>query len=250
MQTARNRRKHRTSEIPKTDKYKKQEIETSAAIQARADHAVGCVPHLLRAAAAQMNIVTLNIGSGGQKVLLFSNKQGRRDANLAKEPAWEAKIDTTAPDQPAGKLFVFVKVNGAPRRLELGRSSTIEERLHFVFDLMTRADTQALNELSEVDAVAHRVVHGGSKYSEAVEIDERVEKEIDRLGSLSPLHNPAQLLGVKAAKKKFGPTVPQIAIFDTAFHRSLPQEAKTYAGPFNWIEKGIIRYGFHGSSFR
>jgi acetate kinase len=197
-----------------------------------------------------MNIVTLNIGSGSQKVLLFSSRQGRRDANLAKEPVWEAKIDTTAPNQPAGKLFVFVKVNGAPRRLELGRSSTIEERLHFAFDLMTQADTQALNELSEVDAVAHRVVHGGSKYSEAVEIDERVEKEIDRLGSLSPLHNPAQLLGVKAAKKKFGPTVPQIAIFDTAFHRTLPQEAKTYAGPFSWIEKGIIRYGFHGSSFR
>jgi acetate kinase len=197
-----------------------------------------------------MNIVTLNIGSGSQKVLLFSSRQGRREANLAKEPVWEAKIDTTAPNQPAGKLFVFVKVNGAPRRLELGRSSTIEERLHFAFDLMTQADTQALNELSEVDAVAHRVVHGGSKYAEAVEIDERVEKEIDRLGSLSPLHNPAQLLGVKAAKKKFGPIVPQIAIFDTAFHRSLPQEAKTYAGPFSWIEKGIIRYGFHGSSFR
>jgi acetate kinase len=149
-----------------------------------------------------MNIVTLNIGSGSQKVLLFSSKQGRRDANLAKEPVWEAKVDTTAPNQPPGKLFVFVKVNGAPRRLELGRSSPIEERLHFAFDLMTQADTQALNELSEVDAVAHRVVHGGSKYSEAVEIDERVEKEIDRLGSLSPLHNPAQLLGVKAAKKE------------------------------------------------
>jgi acetate kinase len=119
-----------------------------------------------------------------------------------------------------------------------------------MFELMAQADTRALNELSEVDAVAHRVVHGGSKYAEAVEIDERVEKEIDRLGSLSPLHNPAQLLGIKAARTKFGATIRQIAVFDTAFHRSLPQAAKTYAGPFNWIEKGIIRYGFHGSSFR
>jgi acetate kinase len=197
-----------------------------------------------------MNIVTLNIGSGSQKVLLFSSRQGRADANLAKEAVWEAKIEATAPNQPPGKLLVFLKVNGTPRQLEFSRNSTIEERLHFIFNLMTQANTRALNELSEVDAVAHRVVHGGSKYAEAVEINEGVEKEIEELGSLSPLHNPAQLQGVKAAKKKFGTTVRQIAVFDTAFHRSLPQQAKTYAGPFTWIEKGIIRYGFHGSSFR
>jgi acetate kinase len=199
---------------------------------------------------AHMNIVTLNIGSGSQKVLLFSSEQGRDDAGLAKEPVWEAKIDTTAPNQPAGKLFVFLKVNGASRQLELDRISTIEERLHFIFDQMTDADAHALNELSDVDAVAHRIVHGGPKYAEAVEIDEEVEKEIENLGSVSPLHNPPQLEGIKAAKKKFGPTVRQIAVFDTAFHRSLPQEARTYAGPFSWIEEGIIRYGFHGSSFR
>jgi acetate kinase len=115
---------------------------------------------------------------------------------------------------------------------------------------MSQGDSRALNQLSEVDAVAHRIVHGGAKYVEATEIDERVQKEIEELGMLSPLHNPAQLQGVKAAKKKFGPTVQQIAVFDTAFHRSISREAQTYAGPFSWIEKGIIRYGFHGSSFR
>jgi acetate kinase len=197
-----------------------------------------------------MNVVTLNIGSGSQKVLLFSSKQGRADANLAKEAVWEGKIEATAPNQPPGKLLVFLKVNGTPSQLELSRNSTIEERLHFIFDLMTQANTRALNDLSEVDAVAHRVVHGGSKYAKAVEINEGVEREIEELGSLSPLHNPAQLQGVKAAKEKFGTTVRQVAVFDTAFHRSLPQQAKAYAGPFIWIEKGIIRYGFHGSSFR
>lgn len=197
-----------------------------------------------------MNVVTLNIGSGSQKVLLFSSKQGRADANLAKEAVWEGKIEATAPNQPPGKLLVFLKVNGTPSQLELSRNSTIEERLHFIFDLMTQANTRALNDLSEVDAVAHRVVHGGSKYAEAVEINEGVEREIEELGSLSPLHNRVQLQGVKAAKEKFGTTVRQIAVFDTAFHRSLPQQAKTYAGPFVWIGKGIIRYGFHGSSFR
>ncbi|HEX3446437.1 MAG TPA: acetate/propionate family kinase, partial [Chthoniobacterales bacterium] len=170
--------------------------------------------------------------------------------NLAKEPVWEAKIDTTAPNQPAGKLYVFLKVNGASRQLELTRNSTIEERLHFTFDLMSQGDSRALNQLSEVDAVAHRIVHGGAKYASAAEIDEEVEREIEQLGSLSPLHNPVQLQGVRTAKKIFGPAVWQIAVFDTAFHHSLPREAKTYAGPFSWIKKGIIRYGFHGSSFR
>jgi acetate kinase len=196
-----------------------------------------------------MNVVSLNIGSGSQKVLLFSSEAGQRN-RLAKVPIWEAKIDTTAPGQPAGKLFVSLKVNGIPHREEVGRNTSIEERLLFAFDLMLLGNTRALNDLSDVGAVAHRVVHGGPQYADAVKINDEVEKEIDRLGTLSPLHNPVQLQGIRAAKKKFGSAVPQVAVFDTAFHQSLPREAKTYAGPFSWIKEGIVRYGFHGSSFR
>jgi acetate kinase len=196
-----------------------------------------------------MNVVSLNIGSGSQKVLLFSSEAGQRN-RLAKVPIWEAKIDTTAPGQPAGKLFVSLKVNGIPHREEVGRNTSIEERLLFAFDLMLLGNTRALNDLSDVGAVAHRVVHGGPQYADAVKINDEVEKEIDRLGALSPLHNPVQLQGIRAAKKKFGSAVPQVAVFDTAFHQSLPREAKTYAGPFSWIKEGIVRYGFHGSSFR
>jgi acetate kinase len=196
-----------------------------------------------------MNIVSLNIGSGSQKVLLFSSEAGQRN-RLGKVPIWEAKIDTTAPGQPAGKLFVSLKVNGIPHREEVGRNTSIEERLLFAFDLMLLGNTRALNDLSDVGAVAHRVVHGGPQYADAVKINDEVEKEIDRLGALSPLHNPVQLQGIRAAKKKFGSAVPQVAVFDTAFHQSLPREAKTYAGPFSWIKEGIVRYGFHGSSFR
>jgi acetate kinase len=197
-----------------------------------------------------MNIVSLNIGSGSQKVLLFSNQGGNRNDELAKVPIWEAKIDTTAPGQPAGKFFVFLKVNGTPYRTEVGNNTAIEERLLFTFDLMVQGDTRVLGKLSDIDAVAHRIVHGGSRYADAVEIDDDVEKEIDRLGALSPLHNPVQLRGIRAAKTKFGSTTRQVAVFDTAFHQSLPREAKTYAGPFSWIKEGIVRYGFHGSSFR
>ena len=197
-----------------------------------------------------MNIVGLNIGSGSQKVSLFSSEQGSGDGELADEPVWEAKINTTEPGQPAGTLFVKVRVKGVSHQAEVGSKSTIEERLNAMFDLLIRGDARILERLSEVRAVAHRVVHGGIRYNQAMEIDEEVEKEIDRLGALSPLHNPVQLQGIKAAKKKFGPRVRQIAVFDTAFHQSLPREARTYAGPFNWTKKGIVRYGFHGSSFR
>jgi acetate kinase len=197
-----------------------------------------------------MNIVGLNIGSGSQKVSLFSSKQGGADDELADEPLWEAKINTTEPGQPAGKFLIRVRVKGASHQAEVDSNSTIEERLDAMFDLLIRGDARILDGLSDVHAVAHRIVHGGTRYNQATEIDEQVEKEIDRLGVLSPLHNPVQLQGIKAAKKKFGTHVRQIAVFDTAFHQSLSREAKTYAGPFNWIKKGIIRYGFHGSSFR
>jgi acetate kinase len=197
-----------------------------------------------------MNIISLNIGSGSQKVLLFSSEQGGRNCELTKGPAWEAIIDTTAPNQPTGKVFVSLRFNGTSRREEIDSETTIEERLDFAFDLMEQGDTRALHKLSDIDAVAHRIVHGGVRYSEAVEIDNEVENEIERLGALSPLHNPVQLQGIRAAKKKFGSGARQIAVFDTAFHQSLPREAKTYAGPYNWIKRGIIRYGFHGSSFR
>jgi acetate kinase len=123
-----------------------------------------------------------------------------------------------------------LKVHGASHRAEIGSTTSIEERLYFAFDLLVQGDTRVLNELSDVAAVAHRIVHGGARYAEAVEIDDEVEKEIERLGALSPLHNPVQLQGIKAAKKKFGSTVRQVAVFDTAFHQSLPPEAKTYAG--------------------
>jgi acetate kinase len=197
-----------------------------------------------------MNIVSLNIGSGSQKVLLFSNEGSDGKGELAKAPVWEAKIDTTAPGQPAGKFFVSLKVNGTPQRAEVGNDTTIEERLIFTFDLMVRRDTGVLGRLFDIDAVAHRIVHGGARYANAVEIDDEVEKEIDRLGALSPLHNPVQLRGIRAAKKKFASTTRQVAVFDTAFHQSLPREAKTYPGPFSWTKEGIVRYGFHGSSFR
>ena len=103
-------------------------------------------------------------------------------------------------------------------------------------------------DFADIDAVGHRVVHGGEEFRESILIDARVEEGIEKLIPLAPLHNPANLEGIKVLKEKLGNT-PQVAVFDTAFHASLPQEAYIYALPYEMYEKHKIRrYGFHGTS--
>jgi len=103
-------------------------------------------------------------------------------------------------------------------------------------------------DFSKLDAIGHRVVHGGEKFSCAVLIDEEVEKSIEELISLAPLHNAANLEGIRVARQKMS-TLPQVAVFDTAFHTTMPQEASLYAIPYEMYEKhNIRRYGFHGTS--
>ena len=110
---------------------------------------------------------------------------------------------------------------------------------------------QALHEVlgdRTVDAVGHRVVHGGERFAEPVLVDNEITRAIERLNPLAPLHNPANVLGIRAIAEKW-PTMPQVAVFDTAFHRTIPEHAWRYAVP-NWLytRHGIRRYGFHGTS--
>jgi acetate kinase len=104
--------------------------------------------------------------------------------------------------------------------------------------------------MAEIDAVGHRVVHGGTEFDRAVFVDAHVEAVIQRLAAFAPLHNPVNLEGIQVARDIFGSEVPQIAVFDTSFHRTLSEAAATYPGPYEWLEKEIRRYGFHGTSFR
>jgi acetate kinase len=108
----------------------------------------------------------------------------------------------------------------------------------------------ALGTGHDIAAVGHRVVHGGTRFTEATVITDEVEKQIDELSVLAPLHNPANLTGIRAARKAL-PDVPHVAVFDTAFHKTLPPEAYTYAIDTEVAEKyGIRRYGFHGTSHK
>ena len=117
--------------------------------------------------------------------------------------------------------------------------------------VLTTGDTKVINDISEIDAVGHRIVQGGSLFNKSTLIDQSVIDGIESLCDLAPLHNPAHIEGIKASIALFGPNVPQVAVFDNAFHSTMPPEAYMFALPYEYYEKYKIRkYGFHGTSHR
>ncbi|MDE6124557.1 MAG: acetate kinase [Eubacterium sp.] len=125
------------------------------------------------------------------------------------------------------------------------------EAFNTVKELMTSGDHKVLDSFSEIDAIGHRVVQGGDRYTKSVLITDKVASDIEELAPLAPLHNPANLQGYQACLSVVGPDVPQVAVFDTAFHSTMPPMAYMYAVPYEYYEKyGIRRYGFHGTSHK
>src|SRR5688572_5151296 len=113
----------------------------------------------------------------------------------------------------------------------------------------TAALESALQEVPAADAVGHRVVHGGARFRSSVLVDDATRDAISDLSELAPLHNPAAVAGIDAARARFGPSIPQVAVFDTAFHATLPAAAGLYPVPWEWTERwGLRRFGFHGLS--
>ena len=128
---------------------------------------------------------------------------------------------------------------------------THKEAIQMVLDALVNPKTGAVKSLAEIDAVGHRVVHGGEKFSDSVVITEEVIAQVEECNDLAPLHNPAHLQGIEACTRVFGPKVPQVAVFDTAFHQTMPEKAFMYAVPYKYYEKfGVRKYGFHGTSHR
>ena len=119
--------------------------------------------------------------------------------------------------------------------------------IELVIEALTNSENGVVS-LDEIGAVGHRIVHGGEKFTKSVVIDEEVIKAIEEVSDLAPLHNPANLIGIRACQKAM-PGVPMVAVFDTAFHQTMPEEAYLYGLPYSYYEKyGIRRYGFHGTS--
>lgn len=128
---------------------------------------------------------------------------------------------------------------------------THAEAFSQMLELMTTGDSAVVGDKSEIGAIGHRVVHGGEKFSSSVEINDEVIQAMEELSALAPLHNPPQVQGIRSAQKVFGPTIPQVGVFDTAFHQTMPAHAYIFAVPYEFYQNhSVRRYGFHGTSHR
>jgi acetate kinase len=185
-----------------------------------------------------MIVLVLNAGSSSQKSCLY-----RLDESIINTPPplWSAHLDWTEA-QKQGMLTV--KSNGLKQEREITEPDTA---LKVLLNTLIQGETKVLDSLNDLDVVGHRVVHGGAKYSQATLITNEVKKAIADLIPLAPSHNPAHLAGIETIEEIL-PNVPQVAVFDTAFHRTIPQAARVYPLPYEWYEKGVQRYGFHGIS--
>ena len=145
--------------------------------------------------------------------------------------------------------FIIVKLNGEKHKME----HPIKEHtagVQYIFEVLTSGEYAVLKSLEELDAVGHRMVHGGEKFNKSVRLTPEVMKAFAECNDLAPLHNPANIKGVNAVTALL-PNIPQVGVFDTAFHQTMPDYAYMYALPYNlYKEYGVRRYGFHGTSHR
>ncbi|MEG0318373.1 MAG: acetate/propionate family kinase, partial [Niameybacter sp.] len=127
---------------------------------------------------------------------------------------------------------------------------THKEALEKMIEMITAGPTACVSSIDEINAVGHRIVHGGEKFTDSVVITDEVVAAIEACSDLAPLHNPANLTGIRACEELM-PGVPMVAVFDTAFHQTMPKEAFMYAIPQEYYKKyGVRKYGFHGTSHK
>ncbi len=195
-----------------------------------------------------MKILVLNAGSSSQKSTLYDIP----DSQLPDEPLdplWSAEINWIDSDNNADlQVTTALGVAFSSRLLKCDRKSGLLQMLQTLWS----GNTQVIENAAAIDAVGHRVVHGGQHYGQPVRIDAQVKTTIAALSPLAPTHNPVNLEGIEIIEELLdqvlGTGLPQFAIFDTAFHHPIPDAAAIYPGPYAWVEAGIRRYGFHGIS--
>ena len=186
-----------------------------------------------------MNILVINAGSSSLKYQLLNPDT---QEVLAKGLCERIGIDGKFTYKPAGKDPIKDADVAMPTH-----SEAIQTVLHALVD----EKNGVISSMKEIDAVGHRVVHGGEKFAQSVLITDEVMAAIEECNPLAPLHNPANIIGIKACQAVMGPDVPQVAVFYTAFHQTMPPVAYTYALPYEYYEKDKVRrYGFHGTSHK
>ena len=187
-----------------------------------------------------MNVLVINAGSSSLKYQLLNPATGEL---LAKGLCERIGID--------GRFTYKPQLEGkeAVKEAEVAMP-THSEAIKTVLDALVDAKNGVIASMKEIDAVGHRVVHGGEKFAASVIITDEVMKTIEECNPLAPLHNPANIIGIKACQELM-PGVPMVAVFDTAFHQTMPPVAYTYALPYEYYEKDKVRrYGFHGTSHK
>jgi len=185
-----------------------------------------------------MNVLVLNSGSSSQKSCLYEIGN-----TLPDDPPgciWEGKIEWVD-----GKAEYSIKNSRGVSRKNLPTVGSREEAIERLLQSLWSGEAQAISSSSDIDVVGHRVVHGGLRHFEPTVVTDRIKLAIEVASVFAPLHSRAELQGMEIVAKLLG-SVPQIAVFDTGFHRTMPLSAATYPGPYEWFEQGIRRYGFHG----
>ena len=183
-----------------------------------------------------MNVLVINCGSSSLKFQLINSDT---EQCIAKGLCERIGIP--------GSMISYTPAGGEKEKKETPMPDHTEA-IRLVLEALTNPKTGVVKSLDEIDAVGHRIVHGGEKFAQSTVIDEEVLKAIEECNDLAPLHNPANLIGINACKKLM-PTTPMVAVFDTSFHQTMPEEAYMYGLPYEYYKKyKVRRYGFHGTS--
>lgn len=183
-----------------------------------------------------MKILVINCGSSSLKFQLINSED---DSVMAKGLCERIGLDESR--------LVYTKA-GCDKEITVSEMPDHNKAVSMVIQALMNEQSGVIDSLSDIDAVGHRIVHGGERFSKSVVIDDEVVRAIEECNDLAPLHNPANLIGIKACRELM-PDIKMVAVFDTAFHQTMPYKAYLYGLPYEYYEKyKIRRYGFHGTS--
>jgi len=185
-----------------------------------------------------VNILVLNSGSSSQKAAVYQFADSVPDD--PQEPVWQGKIEWDG-----GRANIAVRNRSGARIADRADAVSRKQATAQLLDSIWSGAAAVMQSASEVSIAGHRVVNGGREFREPAIVTPEVKAAIERMAVYAPLHNRAELDGIEIVEHKCG-ALPQVAVFDTAFHRQIPEAASVYPGRYEWLEQGICRYGFHG----
>lgn len=187
-----------------------------------------------------MKILVINQGSSSIKCSLYSCEQ---EPTTLDKPIWQGCLEWK---NDFKDISLHIQTRKVHKNIQIQSKS---HPLSILTEYLWKGETAVVQSKGEIDAIGHRIVHGGNYFQHSVRIDPDVKYKIEQTSKLAPLHNQQELGNVEMLEKLF-PSTPQIAVFDTAFHHTLPKAAQIYPGPYKWYQENIKRYGFHGISYQ